>query len=885
MKKVLKITGISLLIIFALLIAIPYAFQGKINDLVKRLINDNLNARVEFSDLSLSFIKGFPRAHVTVSDLVITNIDPFKDETFASTKDISFTMSIKELFKKNGDPMVVNAITVNEALLTLKTDVFGNNNYDITKKGDSASSGENSFTLDIKDYKINNSALNYIDEASNTAIHLTEFNHQGRGIFSAETSELETTTETNVSLSIDSINYLNNNRITLQAIIGLDLSNSTYTFKDNKGFINQLPIEFKGYVKQLEKGQDIDITFENPESDFKNFLAVIPKDYSKNIDAVETTGDFKVKGLVKGLSSEETIPQFDITITSNNASFKYPDLPKRVSNITINTSIKNTTGRADDTYVDINTLDFTIDSDVFKSSATLKNISKNMLVNAHINGILNLANLTKVYPITLDYPIKGILKSNVNTAFDMDAIETNAYDRIKNSGTISINDLEFTTKSFPSPIIISSAHMNLNSGTVTLNPFKAKTGDSDLFVTGTINNLTGFLLSNGKLQGDFKASSKLFKVNDFMTVDEPLKDQETKTSSDALKIPDFLDCTINANAETVVYDNLNLKDVKGTLLIKDQKASLINLTSNIFDGALAIAGEVTTNEETPNFNLNLNANNFDIAKSFNGMALLQNLAPIAKLLQGKLNTNINLKGNLDDDFSPILNSVSGNALAELLSTKISADESKLISNLEGALNFVDFDKLNLNDLKTKFEFADGRVAVKPFQLKYQDINIEISGTHGFDKTIDYRAVFNVPAKYLGSEVNRLIGKIDAAEVNSISIPVAANITGSFTNPSVNTDLSSGVKTLTQQLIEIEKQKLLNQGKDKVQSLIGHVIGGNQTKTDSLKKEQDQTINKVLQDIVGSRSTPDSTTSSTTNTVKNVLGGLFQKKNKPKDTVN
>ena len=43
------------------------------------------------------------------------------------------------------------------------------------------------------------------------------------------------------------------------------------------------------------------------DSDFKNFLAVIPETYAKNLDGVETTGDFRVSGKIKhhlGLSQE-----------------------------------------------------------------------------------------------------------------------------------------------------------------------------------------------------------------------------------------------------------------------------------------------------------------------------------------------------------------------------------------------------------------------------------------------------------------------------------------------------------------------------------------------------------------------------------------------------
>ncbi|WP_139001527.1 AsmA family protein [Hyunsoonleella aestuarii] len=899
MKKTLKIIGISLLIIFTLLAAIPFAFQGQIKEMVKRFINENLDAQVEFSDVSLSFIRRFPQVQVNVNDLVITNFKPFKDETLASVRDISFTMSVKELFKKaSEDPIVVNSIYVDEALLSLKTDKFGNNNYDITKENTGDTSEENepsSFTFSIEDYRIKNSVLTYLDEVSKTQIHLTELNHEGHGTFSAETSELDTKSNANVSFALNSTKYLNNNSIKLEALIGLDLNNKKYTFQENKGFINNLPIEFQGFVQQLKNGQDIDIKFENPESDFKNFLAVIPSEYSKNIEDVQTTGDFKIKGVIRGVSSEETIPNLDISISSNNASFKYPNLPKRVSNIIIDTNIKNETGKVDDTYIDIKTLNFKIDEDVFKSSATLKNITKNMSVNASIDGVLNLDNISKAYPVELENALTGILKAKLNTTFDMNAIKTNAYNRIRNNGSASITDFVFSSEDIVNPIHILEANMRFNPGSVSLNNFKARTGDSDISVNGTIKNLLGFLLSDNTLKGDFNVNSNIFKVSDFITSEDTVATENKTTSNvESLKIPDFLHCKINANAKTVEYDNLKLKNVAGTLFIKDQQASLQNMTSSIFDGALSIAGNVSTKDETPTFNLNLGADGFDIAESFKGLDLLKNLAPVAKLLNGKLNTTINLSGKLNQEFSPDLSTVSGNVLAELINTKLNANQGALFNKLEGALSFIDFDKLNLKDLKTKLSFSDGKVSVKPFDLKYEDIAITVSGGHGFDKSMDYKAVFNVPAKYLGGEVNQLIGEIDSEEAKNITIPVIAHIGGSFNKPTLKTDLASGVSALTKQLIDVQKQKLLNQGKDKVKDMLGDIIGGNKTKTDSISKGQNSVINDVLKDIMGNNpETKDTTTTKTdsvktnptSDVVKNILGGLLKKKKSTKDTIN
>ena len=893
MKKALKITGISLLILIALIAAAPFMFKSQIKNAIKVFVNENLNAHVEFSDVSLSFLQSFPKVLVSVSDLEITNFEPFKDETLVTAKSISIKISIKELFKKADEAIIINSIMVDETLMTLKTDIFGNTNYDITKK-DKTTSVNNSFSFDIKDYSIKNSALTYIDEESKILIYITELNHDGKGVFSADKSELITKSEANLSITMDSTNYLNNNPIKLDALIDMDLNNSKYTFKENKGYINQLPIEFHGFVQLLEAGQDVDITFENPESSFKSFLAVMPEAYSKNIENVQTTGDFKVKGIIKGMVTDETIPTLDISIKSNNASFKYPSLPKSVQNIVIDTEIKNDTGKTEDTYVAINTLNFKIDEDVFKSSAVIKNITGNMLVNANIDGIINLANIAKVYPVDIKTQLTGILKAKVNTAFDMDAVEKNDYERIKNSGSMSLSNFKYASEEFKSPLFISDAAITFNPETVSLNSFKAKTGKSDLYATGTIKNLLGFMFSNKNLQGNFNLNSDTFAVNDFISDEMPTTTEnkteaskKTITKKESLKIPPSLDCTINTQANTVIYDNLQLKNAKGTLIIKDEQVNLQNFTTNLFDGQLALSGTVSTKTDKATFNMDLGISAFDIAKSFQGMELFQNLAPLMKVIQGKLNTTLSLKGDLTDDFTPNLTSLSGGALAEILSSTINPNQAEVLNLLGNSLSFIDFNKLNLNDLKTKFEFSNGKVSVKPFKIKYQDIEIEVAGSHSFDQTMSYNVVFNVPAKYLGSEINRLIGKIDDKSVNLISIPITANIAGTYTKPTIKTDLTSGISNLTKQLIEIEKQKLLNQGKDKVSNLVGDLISGNKAKKDSATTKQNNAVKDVLGGIVGGNktTTTDSTkTNVTKDAVKNVLGGLLGGKKKQKDTV-
>jgi hypothetical protein len=877
MKKFLKIVGIILLIFIAVLIAVPFVLESKIDAIVQNYADENLDADLSFDDVSLSLISSFPSAEVSVENLKIVNRAPFKDETLATAKALSFEMPIGELFKGADEPLMVNEIIADELLLTLKTNKNGTTNYDIVKQDEDASTASESeeqssgFSFDIQNYELNNSAFTYIDEGTNTKLYATEIKHNGKGIFSGETSELDTKTAAKISMSIDSTQYLSNNSIKLDALIGMDLEQNKYTFKENKGFINALPLEFEGFVQIVEEGQQIDITFKNPESSFKDFLAVIPEAYAKNIENVNTTGNFTVNGVIKGLVSEETIPTLDINMKSDNASFKYPDLPKSVRNIMINASVKNTTGNADDTYVDLDQLDFKIDEDVFKSEAHIKNLTGNMLVSANLDGVLNLANVTKAYPLELENQLSGILKGKLNTSFDMEAIDTNAYQRIKNNGSVSISDFVFSSEDIVNPIQINKANLTFKPGTVSLNSFDAQTGKSDFSATGTINNLLGFLLSDKKLQGNFNVNSNTFAISDFMVEDESASETSNKTTSDSesLKIPDFLDCTITANAKTVIYDNLNLKNVKGQLSIKDQNANLSNMTTDLFNGQLGISGNVNTKEAKPKFDMKLAMQQFDISQSFKDLGMLQALAPIAKVVQGKLNSTIDVSGLLDENFSPDLATISGNALAEILTSNVDVSKSPLLSGLDSKLDFIDFNQLQ-KDIKTKLSFENGQVSVKPFTLKYKDIPIEVSGSHSFSNAMNYSAVLQVPAKYLGSDVNRLIGQINDGEVNKISIPVTANIGGTFSSPAITTDLTSGVSNLTKQLVEIQKQKLIGKGKDKINDLLGNVLGGNNsTKTDSTTVKTDST----------KKDPKDAIKESVGNVLGNILGGKKNKKDK------
>jgi len=837
-KNILKITGIIILLLLASLFGIPYFFKDQIKAKIAEAINEKVDAKVSFADVDLSLFKSFPQANVTVDQLLIINKAPFEGDTLVSLGELNLKMSIKELFKGKEESMNIEAVATKNGVINIMFNKDGVGNFDIALKKDTKDNGKSDpLSLKIKEYKIENLRFKYFDEGSKVKLIIDSLNHSGTGDFAASKLDLITQSTAKVSLFMDKANYMNKVPLTLDAVLGIDLEKSKYTFKENKALINQLPLEFDGFIQIVENGQEYDLKFKTPTSSFQNFLGLIPSAYAGSLKNVKTTGDFTIAGFAKGLYSDKTVPKFNIAIASNNASFQYPDLPKSVQNIVIDTKIINETGLMNDTYVNLDKLSFRIDQDVFNAKANIRNIAENPLIDANMKGTINLGNVSKAYPVKLTVPLSGILVADVNTKFDMKSVEMNQYENMQNSGNMTLTGFKYVDDTNKA-MNINKAIVQFTNTRINLQQLDLTTGKTDMKVNGVLENFYGFMFKDQELKGNFNMSSNQFAVADFMSAETPKANEKAK-EKEAVKVPAFLNCSLTAKANTVLYDNLTLKDVSGKIIIKDQKVTLENVKSSIFGGQIAANGSVSTKEKTPVFNMNLGMNGVDIQQTFTQLEMMKKIAPIAGVINGKLNTTIKVSGNLDaKEMTPDLNSLTGDLIGQLLSTTVNASNSELLNKLDDNVKFIDLKKLNLNDLKTALTFKDGKVNIKPFDLKYQDIKLNIGGSHGFDQTMSYNIKFDVPAKYLGTEANKLISKLSPAEAGKLeNIPVNAVLTGNFKNPKISTDMKSAVTNLANQLVQQQKEKLVKQGTSALSNIISGATKKDTTKTKAPVKEE------------------------------------------------
>ncbi|TKS56447.1 AsmA-like C-terminal region-containing protein [Mesohalobacter halotolerans] len=877
MKKALKITGIVLLVLVLLLAVAPFLFQDQIEKSIKKTVNKNVNAQVEWSSLNLSLLSNFPNAKVGLENLSIINNKPFEGDTLFYAKEFELKMGLFEIFDTKN--LKVDGIFMDNAVVNIIANRDGIANYDIQKASDTAqdepsnnSSTEDALNLELSAYQISNSKIIYQD-AEAMKLTLEHFNHTGQGDFSKNVFVLKTHTDAKVSFVYDSTAYLSQNNIVLDADLAMDLDQMRFSFKDNKALINQLPLAFDGYVQINDSSQELDINFTTPNSDFKNLLALVPEEYAGNFDGVSTQGEFNLDGRLHGVIDDKHIPKINIVLNSQNAEFQYKDLPKKVGNINLDLKLLNESGLVEDTTIDINTIDFSIDQDRFSGSAHFKNLTKNMKADIVAEGVINLNNLSQAYPVETKLGLNGVLNADFETHFDRNSIENEQYQNIKSKGQLQLTDFKYASEELANPFEIKTALVKFNRGDAELSNFNMTTGQTDIQAQGKLNNLIGYMFSDEDLKGSFKANSNRFRVNDFMTTSAEESSKPTGSESseestsqvsteEAIKIPSQLDLSLDFTAKEVVYENYNLKNATGQLSIKDQKASLNKIQADLFGGKVLVDGNVSTKTETPTFGMSLQLQNIDIASSMQDVGLLKGFTPILKSLVGKFTTEFDFSGDMTEGLSPILTSLKGSGLANIIQARVEPSKMPLTNSLNSQLNVIDFNKLKLNDVATTFKFNNGAVNVKPVKFKIEDIDVNLQGSHSLNNVMDYTVNLNLPAKYFGNEIGSQLAKLSITKVKNMKVDLPIGISGNLKQPTIKVDMQSAVSNLTNQIIEQQKDELIGKAGEELTNLLGG-NSKNDKASDSTSTEDD----KVEE------------------TVKNVLGGLLGGKKKKKENDN
>lgn len=670
--------------------------------------------------------------------------------------------------------------------------------------------------------EVRNLMLNYQDEQAQTFARVDAVNIALQGNFS------ETNTILNVLLELKNIYlrqgksvWVNNTDFNWQAEIGANLKELQFDIKKNDMSLNDLKLDLTGNIDIDDDKYTMDLNLNAPDTKFESLLALIPKDFQKEIEGVKTSGEFQLSLSAKGEYYENHLPAFDLRFNILNANLKYPDLPESVEKINLKLAVTNPGGTIAQTKADLSTLTFTVANNPFSMNLLVVNPDDPTLKGG-MKGVINFESLKKALPLK-DITLNGILTTDLSFDGKYQYIEKEQYEKFTANGKIALQNVLFKNADFPAGISVPSGEVTITPARLNLKDLKVKINSSDFSLAGYLANYLPYVFKDQTLKGNFTLNSNKIDLNEFManmTTSEADTTQAATTQNSApaeetssvLAIPKNIELAFGTNIKEILFDSLVINSVKGNIETSGGIATLKNLSMDMLNGNLIMNGAYNTaNPTKPSVDLNLRVTDIDIHSAYNAFSFIKQSLPIAMNCNGKISAAMKFSSDLDKEMSPIMTTANGGGS---LSTKgFVLNDNPAMTQLASLLKNDELSRLSISNLKIDFKIEQGNIIVEPFTTNIAGNPTTFSGSQTVDGKMDYTMSMNIARKYFGKDIDNVLKAIPGAN-NIQSLDVDVKLGGTLDKPTITPDLSKALKKIEKEAGKELKNNLLK-GLDKL----------------------------------------------------------------------
>lgn len=833
MKKFAKITGIVLACLLGVLIVVPIAFQGKIKEIVISEGNKLLNAEFGFDDLNISLLREFPKASVGLEGFWLKGVGDFAADTLVRAGDAEVAVNVMSIFGNSG--FDITKILLKDTYVKAIVLEDGRPNWDVMKPSDEEEEEDttaSSFRILLKKVTVDNLNIIYDDREGGMYADIADFNATCSGDMAADNTLLDLQASiAALTFRMDGVPLLSKVRMEADLNVDADLANSKFILKENSLSINAIRAAIDGWVAMPEGApMDMDIRLNTSDINFKEILSLIPAIYAKDFADLKAEGNVSLQAFAKGkLEGDSIVPQFEAALKVNDGNFRYPALPAGIDDIQVLAKVSNPGGDIDLTEVDVEQFSLQMLDNPFSITAQVKTPISDPDFAVAAKGTLDLGEVKNVYPLE-DMALNGVLKANMSLGGRLSYLDNEQYERFAANGDISLRNMQLQMEGIPE-VKIEKSTLSFTPRYLNLSETQVLIGENDLTADCRFENYMAFALKGKTLKGQLNLKSRHMNLNDFMGSDEkeaaeeqPTEQEDTATEAEeeggVIVVPENIDFNMNVDMAEIIFNEINLRDLKGQLKVKDGTADMSNLSANTMGGSVVINGAYSTaqNPNEPELDAAFALNGLSFAQTFKELALVQKMAPIFENLSGNFSGKIAVNTKLDSVMSPQLSTLT--ASGSLNTRNLNLSGVDIIDKIADATKREELKNITVKDLNVDFTIKDGRIATKPFDIKMSTTTLSLNGTTGLDQTIDYAGKLKLPE---GA----------AKGISTIDLKIG----GKFSSPKITIDTQSMAK------------QAASAATDKALEAVGQKLGIDISNAEKQKEELVKTAQQAAQKLV------------------------------------
>lgn len=837
MKRFLKITATVVAVVLVVAIVTPLLLRGKIGDIVKREANAMLAARLDFEKLDISLLRNFPNASLNLKGLTLVGTDRFEGDTIVAARRITVVVNLMSLVGDEG--FEVRKIILASPALHAHKLADGAVNWDVMKPSEPADttaaeeSAPSSFRLSVRDFRLTDAVIRYEDDSTGMELRTAPLSLRLSGDMSAESTQLDLDLLAGgVDFTQGGVPLLHDAELALDAEIDADLAEKRFTFSRNTLRLNAIEMRLDGWVQQVGDALAMDVSAGCSEVRFKDLLSLIPAFYKHEFRSLAASGELSMELWARGQMHGAQLPAFELKTEVHNGSFQYSSLPKAVTDINIAAKVSNAGGELDKTEVEISEFGLKMAGNSLSATGYATNLMSDPTFRATLSGRVDLGAIREVYPLEKGIDLAGRIAASMKLAGRMSDVESGRYERISASGSLVVEQLGLHVQQLPE-VFIRRAAATISPQAMTLGEFGVTVGGSDLSATGQLTGYLGYLMRGEQLAGRLYVKSDLLDLNEIraaVPADAEAESAEAEKPAEevaaapaqAIVVPKNLNLSLNAELKKVLFEKMVITDIAGEMSVAGGTLSLDRLGLQLFDGKASASGRYSTAADPAHPTLSLAASiaKASFPRTFEEIEAVRQLAPIFEKASGDYSLSIDMRTTLDAAMSPDLMSLT--AQGEISSENVSVEGVEVFDKLADLLKNDKLRRIEARDLKIRFSIKDGRVTTEPFDLKMGDVNVNMSGITGLDRTIDYTAKVTLPAG-----VGGVLGAVNVG------------IGGTFTSPKITLGVQETVEQVVSNVVS-EQIDNLTGGRG------GLLSDDTQTRAAALREEAQRAGEKLVE---------------------------------------
>lgn len=801
-RKIIAYVLLAATVILIALISSVFLFKDQVINRFINQANQQLNTSIKIGKINVSVFERFPKLSIVFHDVYIEDSHEGQYPLLTASK-ISCQLNPVEVYRGKYN---VLGLTITDCETTLKISAKGENNYTILKK----SSTSESVGFALQNVSLVNCRVRFIDlERKDDMVFYTDRLKSSINAVHDRYEIAAIGSITTEKILIGTLSLLENKAFGVRANLLYDDPEKKITIQPSELELDPSLFVLQGSY-QWKEGNLIAISATGQNTTLQTLLSLFPEKTTELFRQYQSTGDAYFNAQLSGQIGNKKSPSLRLDFGLNNTRIKHPNYPAGLEETSLEGTINMVTiNNLNTATISLKNISGKLQGKTFRSDLEIRNINDPDITFA-FTGEVDAASLLSFYPIKSVSRLSGTIIADVSFEGKTAWLKSKSTAQQASAlGSIDLKNLNFAFGTDSIQINGLSGSLQFNKNDLALSNIEGKLGQSDFLLNGFFKNVITWLLFENQqvgieadLKSDFLNIDQLFLLG-FGKPAGGAKQQEYEFS-----ISKNLNLKFNCDVARLRYKRFNATNLKGDLLITNEKAVSRNIAFNGLGGQMLFTGSVDAK--------NPKANALSCGFLLKGIHV-DSLFYVFENFQQDFLLDKNLKGRADAE---VMLDVVLNQNLRMFPETLVADISATIRNgelnqfeplkkLERYLDDEGLSAIRFADLRNEIHIEKKTIYIPQMEVKTNVSVMQISGTHRFDQQIDYRIVtpLNTKRKINLAEAT---GAIEEMEGRS---KLFLKITGTtddyrvqYDTEAVKRKIASDLKKEVQELKDLFKKK-------------------------------------------------------------------------------